>query len=294
MLKAEKLTKNYGEERGIENISFSLKAGEIMGVIGANGSGKTTLFKCLLRLVDPDSGKLSWNKKPLEETDSSLFGYMPEERSLYADVTVYEQLLFFCRLRRIPREQIEERIRFWLQRLDMPDAEEKRIRELSKGNQQKIQLICALIHDPEVLVLDEPLSGLDVFNEEIFKSIIRDLKKQKKTVLLSSHQFEYAEDLFDRVLCLDKGRISLAGEVQKLKRTEKRRYIELISPKRKDFYLLDGVTGQNVSGDKIRLEIEDEEKARGIFLQLMEEQELISMTLELPTLKDILAERTDA
>ena len=290
-LRVENIRKIYESGRGIENINFSLKPGEVMGVIGVNGSGKTTTFKCLLHLLSPDEGKIYIGEEELNESHKSLFGYLPEERCLYKDLKVYEQITLIGELRKMSREAIENAMDYWIERMNITNLYDSKIEELSKGNQQKIQFICAILHDPSIIVLDEPLSGLDAINAEMFKEIIEELRKKKKIILLSSHQFEYIEEFFQKVLLIKNGEQKWYGEVAKLKHMSEHRYIRIVTDKKKEYYLEDGVISQNVNGQSVRLMMEDETKAVKLFRKLLRSEPLNSMTIELPTLKDIVLER---
>ena len=291
MLKAENMTKIYDNGRGIRDISFTVAPKEVMGVIGVNGSGKTTTFKCLLQLLDLTDGKILLNDEELQKHHKGLFGYLPEERCLYKDLRVYEQITLIAELRKMSRNDTETAMNYWIERLDIQDLYESRIRELSKGNQQKVQLICALIHNPAVIVLDEPLSGLDAINAEKFKEIIEELRQKDKIILLSSHQFEYIEEFFQKVLLIKDGKSVWYGEVDTLKHLSKHRYIRFSTGELKEYFMEDGVISQSVSGNSVRLLMENETKAMKLFRKLLRTEPLNSFTIELPTLKDIVVER---
>lgn len=288
MLKVNDLVKYYGKNIGIEGLSFNLSKGEILGIIGTNGSGKTTTFRLLLRLLLPDKGTITLNDHDLEDLDNKTFGYLPEERSVYRDLKVAEQISFLAKLKQINDNEITERLSFWLNRLEIDEYRNRKIKELSKGNQQKVQLICALIHDPLIVILDEPLTGLDIINVRLFKKIINELKQAGKMVMISSHQYEYIEEFCEKIILLKKGKVNYYGTVSDIKQLIAVRYITLVTYFKKDYLLCDGVIHQEDSGNMIRLELENEIKAKKLFKQLLKDKEIVSLKLELPTLGDVI------
>ncbi len=291
MLEINGLTKKYSNGRGISDVSFFVKEKEILGVLGTNGSGKSTTFKCLLRLHEFQQGSVQLNRVDLQNLPLTDFGYLPEEKALYGDERLGSFLTFICRLKGMKKEEIFNQIEYWLDRLDLEKYDNSRIAELSKGNQQKVQLICAIISNPKVLILDEPLTGLDVINAELFRNIIREQAEMGKIILLSSHQFEYIEDFFDRVLFLKDGQILLFDSVKKIKTEIPYRYLEFISHDRRDYYLRKEVLDQTVNGNRIRLKVENEKAAINLMNELLEQEERISMKIEMASLKDILLEK---
>ena len=288
MLKVNDLVKYYGKNIGIEGLSFNLSKGEILGIIGTNGSGKTTTFRLLLRLLLPDKGTITLNDHDLEDLDNKTFGYLPEERSVYRDLKVAEQISFLAKLKQIDDNEITERLSFWLNRLEIDEYRNRKIKELSKGNQQKVQLICALIHDPLIVILDEPLTGLDIINVRLFKKIINELKQAGKMVMISSHQYEYIEEFCEKIILLKKGKVNYYGTVSDIKQLIAVRYITLVTYFKKEYLLCDGVIHQEDSGNMIRLELENEIKAKKLFKQLLKDKEIVSLKLELPTLGDVI------
>ena len=288
MLKVNDLVKYYGKNRGIEGLSFTLSEGEILGIIGTNGSGKTTTFRLLLRLLLPDKGKITLNDHDLEDIDNKTFGYLPEERSVYRDLKVIEQISFLAKLKQLDDNLIKERLDYWLNKLEIEEYRNRKLKELSKGNQQKVQLICALIHDPLIVILDEPLTGLDIINVRLFKKIINELKDAGKMIMISSHQYEYIEEFCEKIILLKKGKANYYGSVNEIKQLLDLRYITLVTYFKKDYLLCDGVINQENSGNMIRLELENETKAKKLFKQLLKDKELVSLKYEFPTLGDVI------
>lgn len=219
MLEVNQVVKYYGDHLGLDKLSFTLKPGSIIGILGPNGSGKTTLFRMLLGLIPPTSGEI---RIPNQKRQSLYFGYLPEERSVYRDISVLEQLTYLGRLKKIDKDKLKRDINNWLIRFDLIDQQHKLIKQLSKGNQQKVQFICALLHNPQILILDEPLTGLDAQNVSLFKTIIFEQAQRGKSILLSSHQYEEIETFCNEIILLRKGKVVLKGNLKDLKQEDGR------------------------------------------------------------------------
>ncbi len=212
MLQVRNLVKLYKENQGVSDVSFTLKKGQVCAVVGHNGSGKSTLFKLMLGLISPDAGeiKTSYNNK-------TSMGYLPENRSVIADLKTEELIDFLGELKGMNESSRSIQIEYWLNELQCKDLVGKRLKQCSKGNQQKIQLICSLIHNPDIIILDEPFSGLDLENTRLFQKIIIQLKKQGKCILLSSHRFEDIEHLCDYLLVLRNSRVVIQGTINEIR-----------------------------------------------------------------------------
>lgn len=286
LLEVFNLSKSYNRITVLKNISFKIKEGEILGLLGHNGSGKTTTFKLLLGLIEADLGKITYLKKKIESFDHVLFGYLPEERSLYKDLTVFQQVEFFGRLKKMPKYEIENNLNYWLDYLCAHEFKYRKIRELSKGNQQKIQLICALIHDPKIIILDEPLSGLDVNNALLFKKLILQLKKEKKLVILSSHQYEYIEELCDYIIMLKQGSTLFQGYLHKLQKKIETRTLT-IEDKGIDYYNLENLENLEYRGRYVDLVFKDDFSARKFSLAYIRKYPIDFLKVKLPSLIDI-------
>ncbi len=207
------LTKYYGKNKGILNINFKLMNGQVLGVLGHNGSGKSTLFRTLLGLLIKDSGDIFYPNTNI----SQLFGYVPEERAVFKDLSVLEQLLFIGTLKKVSKPLLKKRINYWIQRFDLEPFVHKSVAMLSKGNQQKVQFIGALLHEPDILILDEPLTGLDARNVSILKRVIDEYCQKGCIVLLSSHQYEEVEEFCDDILLLKAGDCIVYGSLNQIK-----------------------------------------------------------------------------
>lgn len=261
MLKLEHVTKLYGENRGINNLSLNVKKGEIVGILGSNGSGKTTTFRILLGLIEKDEGKISYEGKEIDPLNKRLFGYLPEERSMLRDLKVKDQITYLARLKKMSEAEINEKMDYWLDYLHISQYRNQRIIELSKGNQQKVQLICSLIHDGAIQIFDEPLNGLDLENVDLFKQLCWKLKREGKIILISSHQYNNIEDLCDSVVYLYQGKCLFKGKLDYLKRQQKVRYLTILHGDIEDFEGENGVVNIQKVVDKLIIQVANEEDA---------------------------------
>jgi ABC-2 type transport system ATP-binding protein len=237
VLEATKLTKNYNSFRALDGVSFALRRGEILGLLGPNGAGKTTTLRMLVDIIRPDEGCVRVMGKPIEEAKDRV-AYLPEERGLYPKGRILETLVYFAELKGVSRKVAEPKAREWLERLGLGAHVKSKAEQLSKGMQQKVQLIGALLHDPDILLLDEPFSGLDPLNTQIIEEVMKDLRKQGKALLLSTHLMHQAEDLCDRVVMLNHGRLVLEGSVLEVRQrfSDQSLFVEVDEP-------LDGLNG---------------------------------------------------
>ena len=228
MLEVKNAKMMYGELVAVDHLSFSLQPGAIFGLLGTNGAGKTTTFRMIMGLIEPTEGEVLLDGHPISYADVNEIGYMIEERSLLTKITVKELMLYFGQLKDMEPELILERLDYWLKRFDIVDYKNKKIKELSKGNQQKIQFIAALINNPRLLVLDEPFSGLDPINTELFVEVIRDFQKKGAMVVFSSHQLDHVEAFCEEVIVLEKGKAIIEGKLVDIKKEYKKHKIRII------------------------------------------------------------------
>ena len=253
MLKVEGITKRYGEIVAVDNLSFTVAKGEIFGLLGENGAGKTTTFRIIMGLLEPDSGKVTLDGKKIDYDLSSKIGFVTEERSLLTKLTVLEQIEFYATLKGMNKKDIQEKLDYWLKYFEIPEYKNRKIKELSKGNQQKIQFISAIIHEPKLLILDEPFTGLDPINVKLIKDAIYSLKEKGCSIIFSSHQMEYIEDLCEKLILLVKGKAILNGSLQEIKESYAKKTI-LIKGKNIDIAALKKVKGV-INVEKIRDEL---------------------------------------
>ena len=215
-LVVKNLTKIFGSNKAVDDLSFIARKGTVFGLLGRNGAGKSTAIKQILGLIDPTSGSMEWEGQTLNPDKLSI-GYLPEERGLFVKKSVYKQLLYFGLLEGMSKTDAEKAIDFWLERMGVPENKHKMVSTLSKGNQQKIQLIATLLHDPQLIILDEPFTGLDPVNVQVFIDIIKDEAAKGKTIIFSSHQMQIVELLCDHLVLLKKGVAEVSGSVAEIK-----------------------------------------------------------------------------
>ena len=210
------IAKSFGETQAVKDVSFSVRPGEIFGLLGPNGSGKTTSLRVILDIYQPDKGSVSILDGPMTEEKLNHIGYLPEERGLYQDVELTRNLTYLATLKNMTKEQIEEKLPVWLERLDLTEHQKKKTKELSKGMQQKAQLIAALIHDPDIIIIDEPFAALDPVNTQLVKDLLKDLRNQNRTIIMSTHQMNQVEQLCDRLVLIDHGTVLLEGALKEV------------------------------------------------------------------------------
>ena len=227
MLRVDSLSKRYGTVLALDRATFVARAGRIVGFLGPNGAGKTTTMRCIFGLTNPDSGYVTWNDAPIDPLTRLRFGYMPEERGLYPKMRIAEQLAYFGRLSGLSPAAANDAASSWLQRLGLADRALSKLEELSHGNQQRVQLAAALVHEPELAVLDEPFSGLDPLGVEAMALLLKDLATTGVAILFSSHQLDLVEGICEDVVIINEGRVVLAGELDELRSRSKHRHVEI-------------------------------------------------------------------
>ncbi len=238
-LALERVTKSFAEFTAVKDLSLTVRAGRIFGLIGPNGAGKTTTIRMIVNITAPDSGTIELFGKQINPSLQDRIGYLPEERGLYKKMKIGEQLKFFAALKNVPGVEAEKLVVRWLERVELSDWKNKRAKELSKGMQQKIQFIAAVMHDPDLLILDEPFSGLDPVNVELLRDVVLELKASGKTIIFSTHQMELAEKLCDDICMINKAQKVLDGSLREVKRSFGRNAVAL---------RLEG--GESVLGDR--------------------------------------------
>ena len=221
------VSKRFGRIQALDGLSLDIPAGHVFGFLGANGAGKTTTMRIALGVLRADAGTIAWGGVDHRRLRRSAWGYLPEERGLYPKMTVLEQLVFFARLQGVPAATAHREALGWLVRLRIPDFADRRTSELSKGNQQKVQFIAAVLHDPEVLLMDEPFTGLDPVNVVLLRQAILELRDRGKTIVLSTHQMETVEAMCESVAIVDRGRLVISGSLRDVKRSTGRRSVVL-------------------------------------------------------------------
>ena len=218
MLSVSNLRKTYGTMKALDGVSFEVKPGEIFGLLGPNGAGKTTTIRISLGIIEPDSGTVLFGGKELTVDMKDKLAYLPEERGLYRKSKVIDVLVYFGGLRNVPPPEAKKRALQWLERFELSGVANHKVDELSKGMQQKVQFVSCLLHEPELLILDEPFSGLDPVNQIVMKDLIREMKMKGRTIIFSTHQMEQAERLCDEICLINKGKVVLYGGLGEIKR----------------------------------------------------------------------------
>jgi ABC-2 type transport system ATP-binding protein len=226
-LEIDRVTKRFGTTLALDDLSFSVPRGRIFGFLGANGAGKTTTMRICLGILHADSGQARWDGAATTDLPRRTFGYLPEERGLYPRMTVIDQLVYFARLYGEPAEAARRNARHWLERFRIPDYADRRAEELSKGNQQKVQFIAAILHGPDVLLMDEPFTGLDPVNLSLLRDAFVELRDAGRTIVFSTHQMETAEALCDGIAIVDRGRVVVGGTLAEVKRSTGRQTVIL-------------------------------------------------------------------
>ncbi len=226
-LVVEHVSKSFAQFHAVTDLSMEVKEGSIFGFLGANGAGKTTTMRMVLDILRPDAGRISWNGKDVSEIPRNHLGYLPEERGLYPKMTVEDQLLFLAQLNGLSKQAARTELDEWLERFQINANRTKKVEELSKGNQQKVQFLATILHDPAILIMDEPFSGLDPVNANVLKEAFLEMHRRGKTIIFSTHQLEQVEELCQDVVIINKGQSVVQGNVQEIKRQHGRNVIRL-------------------------------------------------------------------
>lgn len=246
-LVVEHVNKSFAQFHVIKDLSMEVREGSIFGFLGANGAGKTTTMRMILDIIRPDTGQITWNGTDVREVPRRSWGYLPEERGLYPKVGVEEQLVFLARLHGLAKSAAVKQLNEWLERFQITEYRKKKVEELSKGNQQKIQFLAAIVHDPQILIMDEPFSGLDPVNAIILKDAFLEMRKRGKTIIFSTHQLEQVEEMCEDVLIINKGQTVIAGSVRDVKRQHGRNVARLKLDNDPEALWLDALAGVQVT-----------------------------------------------
>ncbi|MGF3076638.1 ABC transporter ATP-binding protein [Facklamia sp. P12955] len=291
MLEVKNLSKKFGSFQAVKNVSFDIESGTIMGFIGPNGSGKTTVFRMILDFLNPEPGGLvTWNQKPINNQLYDLVGYLPEERGLYEKMTIEEQIVYFASLRGMKHLDIITQIDEWMDKFAVKGKRKDKINTLSKGNQQKIQLIATLIHRPKLVILDEPFSGLDPVNADLLKQGILELKEGGSSIIFSSHNMENVSQICDKLAMILDGEQVLYGSINEVREQFGRIRIYIESKKWNEASLLEieGVDSVvRTSPDHYTLNLSDESFGPSIFQTITQGQFIPMFSQQPPTLEEI-------
>jgi ABC-2 type transport system ATP-binding protein len=292
------LRKRFGEIQALDGVTLAIPRGEVFGFLGANGAGKTTTMRIVLGLMKADEGTVSWDGREARSWPRRTWGYMPEERGLYLRMQVLEQLEHIAALYGVPRRTSKAEAQAWLERFRIPDVGSRRLETLSKGNQQKIQYIATILHDPDVLLMDEPFVGLDPVNVAMLKAAFLEMRDRGKTIVFSTHQLETAEALCDSVAIIDRGRIVESGSTRDVRRSTGHQAVRLATADGDDTAWLGALAGVTVTRDgndyaelRVAREVDPQEILR---TALDRGEEVLRFEVTDPSLEDVFVERVGA
>ncbi|WP_195854768.1 ABC transporter ATP-binding protein [Aerococcus mictus] len=291
MLKARHLRKTFGDLVAVDDVSFDLEQGKILGMIGRNGSGKTTIFRLILNFLTPENGgEVLWNDQPMSDQVYETIGYLPEERGLYEKMTIEQQILYFAQLRGMEKQEVLDCIDEWMDRFEVKGKRTDKINSLSKGNQQKVQLIATLIHEPAFIILDEPFSGLDPVNADLLKAGILYLRDKGSSIIFSSHNMNNVEAICDDMLMIHDGEQVLYGKIREIRESFGRTRIEVEAPDwtKDQLQALEGVDHVGIKEDNYyRLSLTDESYGPAISQPLPHGNYIRHFSQQPPTLEEI-------
>ncbi len=288
MLEVKHITKYYGKNKAVDDLSFTVKNGEIFGLLGENGAGKTTTFRIIMGLIDASLGEVLLDGKKIDYNLTDKIGFVTEERSLLTKLTVFEQLKFYGVLKGLDERKVEKDIDKWLEKFEITDYKNRKIKELSKGNQQKVQFISAIMNNPKLLILDEPFTGLDPINVKMMKEAIYELQKKGASIIFSSHQMEYIEDFCEKLVILVKGHSIVRGSLKEIKESFG---IKNIMLRGKDLPIekikkIKGVIDVTKVKGELEIKIEDKLVASKVF-DIVKDYDITKYDVVEPTLNEI-------
>lgn len=293
LLEMKNIYKSFGEKKVLRDISISAGSGKAFGLLGRNGAGKTTSIRILMGVFPQDSGEILLDGKPLDHTNVGM-GYLPEERGLYPKKIIFDQLMYFAMLKGMKSADAEKAIDALLLRLGMSEYKFKRLDTLSKGNQQKIQLITAIAHDPDIVILDEPFSGLDPVNAMLLKDVVKEEIAKGKIVLFSSHQMNYIEEFCDNIAILCDGKIALSGDLHEIKRAYRRDKLEIFSRDADKIAAFYGDSAEKTGENDVILKLSSPDKKQSAMKELSERFDIDGIRVHEPSLSDIFVEYAGA
>ena len=294
-LEVKDVNKNFGTKHAVDNLSFTIDKPGAFGLLGTNGAGKTTTIRMILGIIKKDTGIINWNGKEVQRENVN-FGYLPEERGIYPKTKVYDQLMYFAKLKGMSKQEADKAIKYWLERLELEEYTNMPAEKLSKGNQQKVQFITAIMHDPELIVLDEPFSGLDPINTELLKDIMIELISKNKYIIMSSHQMSSIEEFCTDLVILYRGKTVVKGNLNKIKNSYKANKIEIDALENIDTLIKElGLSVIFAKDNVYEIAIKDEEEGHKLYNLLAEKNIKINkFEIKKPSLHDIFIEKVGA
>lgn len=285
------VSKAYGSFQAVDDVSFTVTPGRIFGFLGTNGAGKTTTMRMILDIIRPDSGAITWNGQPNVDIPRNAFGYLPEERGLYPKMQVEEQLLFLAQLYGADKAKAKASLDEWLERLEITENRHKLVEQLSKGNQQKIQFLAAILHDPEILILDEPFSGLDPVNADQMKDAFLEMRDRGKTIIFSTHQLDDAQELCHEVVIINRGKVLISGEVLDVRKSMDRQVVRFATASGAVptwLARIPGVTLEREREDHVELRVPNAEAAQQVLSEAVQQQETVTkFDISYPSINDV-------
>ena len=291
MLKVEHVTKYYDDFKAVDDLSFEVKEGEIIGLLGVNGAGKTTTFRMIMGLLDMTEGKITFDGQPIDYSITDKIGFLTEERSLLPTKTVLEQAYYYGILKGLTKKEIEERLDEYLKEFNIEEYKDRKIKELSKGNQQKVQFITSIINDPKLLILDEPFSGLDPFNIELFKAKIIELSKKGCSIIFSSHRMDHVELFCENIIVLLRGKTVLSGNIKDIKESFQKKNIFVQGDiKINEIEKIKGVLKVEKNHEEYEIKIASKDVVSDVF-DCLKQYKITKFVVEEPTLNEIFVEK---
>lgn len=294
MLQLKNVSKSFKDFTAVDNISFNLEKGDMFGFLGKNGAGKSTTFRMILGILSPTSGSITFKGNKITQDSFDKIGFLPEERGLHTKLTVEEELIYMGSLKNMKKNDLKVEINYWLEKFEISQNKKIRISDLSKGNQQKIQVIASLIHNPELLILDEPFSGLDPINVELLKTAIKELNSAGTTIIFSSHRLEHIEELCNKVGILNNGKLVSCGDVSEVKSQSK--YQHIIIESDEDFSYLKNINGVEhieIYKNTVNLKVRDDDVSKLVFKEISQKEFVKRFQIVEPTIQDIFLELVD-
>ncbi len=286
ILELRNIDKSFGEKEVLRGVSFTAEGGKAFGLLGRNGAGKTTSIRILMNVFPADRGEILINGRPINY-DKIGIGYLPEERGLYPKKIILDQLIYFAELKGMRTRDAVKSIDYWLDRLGMTEYRSKRLDTLSKGNQQKIQLITALAHDPEIVILDEPFSGLDPVNAMLLKDVVKEQIKRGKIVLFSSHQMSYIEEFCDSIAIINRGRVAISGDLYDIKRNYVRDKLVVSSMRSEEIRAGLGDACSSCADGSLLIQLKSPDEKSAMMKHLIESYDIDEIRVFEPSLNDI-------
>lgn len=288
MLRVEGVSKTYDKIKAVDNLSFEVEDGCIYGLLGINGAGKTTTFRMIVGLLEPDSGTITLDNKKIDYNETNKIGFLTEDRSLFIKMSVLDQVLFYGNLKGLDNKTIIRRLDYWLKRLNIEEYKNEKIKNLSKGNQQKIQFITSIINNPKLLILDEPFNGLDPFNVETMMNVLKEMAKKGTIVIFSSHRMEHVESFCEKLLILVKGKKVLDGSLREIKEDFLKKIVHIKGEVDiEKIKAIKGVESLNITSDDIVVRVSEMSVVDDVFDVIKKGKHIIKFVVEDPSLNEI-------